>query len=95
MFLMVFCNVVWAVPKQPLSHLQTMIVKLVNSQTGDEHGVRLRNLNEKKWGEVTIPFLLNKHLPGNRTPTVDEIQLLLEKQGELLIDDLLLYGLGE
>ena len=73
----------------------TMIVKLVNSQNSDEYAVRLRNLNEKDWDAVTIPFTPKKRLPDNRIPEVDEIQILLEQPGELLIDDLLLYERGE
>ena len=73
----------------------TMIVKLMNSQTSDEYAVRLRNLNGKDWDAVTIPFTPKKRLPGNRIPEVDEIQILLEQPGELLIDDLLLYERGE
>lgn len=73
----------------------TMIVKLMNSQTSDEYAVRLRNLNGKDWDEVIIPFTPKKRLPGNRIPEVDEIQILLEQPGELLIDDLLLYERGE
>ena len=55
----------------------------------------LRNLNGKDWDEVIIPFTPKKRLPGNRIPEVDEIQILLEQPGELLIDDLLLYERGE
>ena len=72
-----------------------MIVKLVNSQNCDEYAVCLRNLNGKDWDEVIIPFTPKKRLPGNRIPEVDEIQILLEQPGELLIDDLLLYERGE
>ena len=73
----------------------TMVVKLVNSKISDEYAVRLRNLNGKDCDEVTIPFTPKKRLPGNRIPEVDEIQILLEQPGELLIDDLLLYERGE
>ena len=73
----------------------TMIVKLVNSKTGDEYAVRLRNLNEKEWDEVIIPFAPKKRLPANRSHTANEIHLMLENPGELLIDDLLLYERGE
>ena len=73
----------------------TMIVKLVNSQTNDEYAVRIRNLNKKEWDDVIIPFALKKRLPANRPYTVDEIHMLLENPGELLIDDLLLYERGE
>ena len=72
-----------------------MIVKLVNSQTSDEYAMRIRNLNEKEWDDVIIPFALKKRLPANRPYTVDEIHMLLENPGELLIDDLLLYERGE
>ena len=72
-----------------------MVVKLVNSQNSDEYAVRLRNLNEKDWDAVTIPFTPKKRLPGNRIHEVNEIHLLLEKPGVLLIDDLLLYEQGE
>jgi len=72
----------------------TMIVKLVNSQTGSEYAVRLRNLNDKEWDEVTIPFVPNKRLPAAQAHTVDELHLMLEKPGELLVDDLLLYEPG-
>jgi hypothetical protein len=68
----------------------TMNVKLVNSQTGDAHAVRLGKLNDETWGAVRIPFT-TKWLPGEKEPQVDEIHLLLENPGELLIDDLLLY----
>ncbi len=73
----------------------TMVVKLVNSQNSDEYAVRLRNLNEKDWDAVTIPFTPKKRLHDNRIPEVDGIQILLEQPGELLIDDLLLYERGE
>jgi hypothetical protein len=73
----------------------TMIVKLINSQNSDEYAVRLRNLNGKDWDEVTIPFTPKKRLPGHRLREMDEIHILLEQPGELLIDDLLLYERGE
>ena len=73
----------------------TMIVKLVNSKNSDEYAVRLCNLNGKDWDEVTMPFTPKKRLPGNRIHEVNEIHLLLEKPGVLLIDDLLLYEQGE
>ena len=71
----------------------SLVVKLVNSQTGKEHGVRLRNLAVKAWDDTVIPFPVDL-LPGKQGPRVDEIHLLLEKPGELLIDDLLLYEPG-
>ncbi|MBR89654.1 MAG: hypothetical protein CMO66_00035 [Verrucomicrobiales bacterium] len=72
----------------------SLIVRLVNSQTGNQYAVRIRNLNDKEWDEVTIPFAPNRRLPGDRTPTIDEIHLMLESPGKLLVDDLLLYEPG-
>ena len=73
----------------------TMIVKLTNSSTGEEYAVRLRNLNLKDWDEVTIPFTPKKRLTSNRLHEVDEIHLMLEQPGKLLVDDLLLYEPGK
>ncbi|MDP6036257.1 MAG: hypothetical protein QGG55_09435 [Verrucomicrobiota bacterium] len=73
----------------------TVILKLANSQPGNEYAVRPRNLNEKDWDEVTISFALKKRLPANQTHTVNELHLMLEIPYELLIDDLLIYGPGE
>ena len=50
---------------------------------------------EKEWDEVIIPFAPKKRLPANRSHTANEIHLMLENPGELLIDELLLYERGE
>ena len=73
-----------------LSAEAKLTVKLVNSKTGREHGARIPNSATQKWDDVAIAFP-SPLLPGNQPAHVDEIHILLDRQADLLIDDVLLY----
>ena len=67
-----------------------MAVGLRNRTMHRTHVVELKNLTAGKWAETTVDFTTaaSKPHPGDR---VDEIEFLLPKGAELLIDDVLLY----
>jgi inosine-uridine nucleoside N-ribohydrolase len=69
-------------------------VLLVNQTQKAQHLVELKSLTKGEWAEATVDFstAASKPRAGDK---VDEIQFLLPKDAELLIDDLLLYEPGE
>jgi inosine-uridine nucleoside N-ribohydrolase len=73
-----------------LTGTDQMTVGLVNRTAKETHKVELKSLKEGEWAETTVD------VPGpKRGDKVDEIQFLLPKGAELLIDDVLLYEPGE
>lgn len=74
-----------------------MQVLLVNRTLKDTHLIDLKGLKKGQWAEATLDFTADsrrgdgsrgKPRPGDR---VDEIQFILPRDAELLIDDVLLY----
>jgi purine nucleosidase len=63
-------------------------VRLVNSQTGESLSAEAKQLEKEQWAQTTLAF------QTSRLPSIDEIQFLLPKDAELLIDDLLLFEPG-
>ena len=69
-----------------------MRVCLRNPNRKDMHTVELNNLKNGDWAEAMADFTADpKPRHGDR---VDEIQFLLPKGAELLVDDVLLYEPG-
>jgi inosine-uridine nucleoside N-ribohydrolase len=68
----------------------SMQVVLVNRNTKEEHGLDLKEMRKDEWTETALDFTKQMRA-GQR---VDEIQFLLPKGAELLVDDLLLYEPG-
>jgi hypothetical protein len=73
-----------------LSGAESMQVVLVNRTAKDKHVVDLKKLTTGKWAEATAEFPAE----AKRGDRVDEIQFLLPKGAELLLDDVLLYEPG-
>jgi hypothetical protein len=67
-----------------------MRVELVQHKTKERHGLEIKTLRKDQWTETTLDFT-EKTRAGQR---VDEIQFLLPKGAELLVDDVLLYETG-
>ena len=67
-----------------------MQVALVNRKTKERHVLDVKELKKGEWTETTLDFTKQTRA-GQR---VDDIQFLLPKGAELLIDDLLLYEPG-
>ncbi len=73
-----------------LTGADTMRVRLLNRRTRQTHTTELKSLKTGEWAEATADFT-----PGpRRGEGVDEVQFLLPKGAELLIDDVLLYEPG-
>lgn len=70
---------------------KSMDVILSNRTTKKNHVVKLENLTEDKWTETTVNFDASG---PHKAETSDEIQFLIPKDAELLIDDVLLYSPG-
>ncbi|HWG47120.1 MAG TPA: nucleoside hydrolase [Gemmataceae bacterium] len=73
-----------------LSGAESMQVALVNHKTKARHALDLKTLRKGEWMETTLDYSKQSR-KGER---VDEIQFLLPKGAELLVDDLLLYEPG-
>jgi inosine-uridine nucleoside N-ribohydrolase len=82
-----------------LSGADTLQVHLVNRTVRDHHVIDLKNLAKDSWAEATVDFTTasrrsdgsdGKPRKGDR---VDEIWWVLPADGQLLIEDLLLYSL--
>jgi purine nucleosidase len=84
-----------------LSGAESMRVRLVNRTVKDAHIVELKQLKKGEWAEAVVDFTADgKRGDGSdgkprRGDKVDEIQFLLPKGAELLIDDVLLYEPGQ
>lgn len=74
-----------------LQGAESMRVLLVNRTQTDVHTIELKALKKDEWAETTVDFSADKPRRGDR---VDEIQFLLPKGAELLLDDVLLYEPG-
>jgi inosine-uridine nucleoside N-ribohydrolase len=73
-----------------VSGADSMHLALVNRKTKTRHALDLKELRKGAWAEATLDFTKQTRA-GER---VDEIQFLLPKGAELLVDDLLLYEPG-
>ncbi len=79
-----------------MSGAKTIRVRLVKRTAKDIHEVELKELQEGPWAEAVVDFKDARHRdgsgakprPGDR---VVEMQFLLPKSAELLVDDVLLY----
>jgi hypothetical protein len=76
-----------------LEGADSMKVVLVNRTQKTEHAVELKGLKKGDWAEAFVDFSAGSTKP-RKGDKVDEIQFLLAKGAELLIDDLLLYEPG-
>jgi inosine-uridine nucleoside N-ribohydrolase len=83
-----------------LTGAETMRVLLFNRTARDTHIIDVKGLQTGQWAETTLDFTADsrrgdgsdgKPRAGDR---VDEIQFLLPKGAELLVDDVLLYEPG-
>jgi inosine-uridine nucleoside N-ribohydrolase len=77
-----------------LSGADALRVRLVNRTAKTTHDVELKGLKAGRWEEATADFTAarpGKPRPGDR---VDEVQFLLPRGAELLLDDVLLYEPG-
>jgi inosine-uridine nucleoside N-ribohydrolase len=74
-----------------LTGAESLQVRLANRTTKETPSVELTNLKTGEWAEATADF------PSGlkRGDRVDEIQFVLPKGAELLVDDVLLYEPGE
>jgi hypothetical protein len=70
-----------------VKNADSMQVALVNRKSKEQHILDLKGLRKDGWAETTMDFTKQARA-GQR---VDEIQFLLPKGAELLVDDLLLY----
>jgi inosine-uridine nucleoside N-ribohydrolase len=74
-----------------LAGAEAMNVRLLNRRTKETYTAELKKLKTGEWAEAIAEFA-----PGpRRGQRVDEIQFLLPKGAELLVDDVLLYEPGE
>ena len=73
-----------------LSGADAMKVLLMNRTQKTSHAIELKKLKTGEWAEMTADFD-GKVRQGDR---VDELQFLLPKGAELLLDDVLLYEPG-
>jgi inosine-uridine nucleoside N-ribohydrolase len=83
-----------------LTGADTMRVLLVNRSVKDTHVIELKKLEMGQWAETVLDFTADSRRgdgsagkPG-KGDRVDEIQFLLPKGAELLVDDVLLYEPG-
>jgi hypothetical protein len=83
-----------------LTGADTMRVLLVNRSIKDTHVIDLKKLEMGQWAEPVLDFTADSRRgdgsdgkPG-KGDRVDEIQFLLPKGAELLVDDVLLYEPG-
>ncbi len=79
-----------------LSGSDSLHVALVNSTTKVSHKVKLKDFKVADWSEATVDFNRPRD-DGRASPLgpgvlVDEIRFLLPRQGELLIDDVVLFS---
>jgi hypothetical protein len=82
-----------------LTGADRMRVALVNRTVKDSHVLEVKGMKKGKWAEVTLDFTNSKRGDGSRGwpragDRMDEIQFLVPKGAELLIDDVLLYEPG-
>ena len=75
-----------------LSGADSLRIGLVNRTAKETHFVEVKQLKTGDWAEVNVNFSDSTPKCGGR---VDEIQLLLPKGAELLLDDVLLYEPGK
>jgi inosine-uridine nucleoside N-ribohydrolase len=73
-----------------LSGADSLRVALVNRKAKTRRTLELKGLAKEEWNEATLDFTKQTRV-GER---VDEIQFLLPRRAELLLDDLLLYEPG-
>jgi inosine-uridine nucleoside N-ribohydrolase len=76
-----------------LESADAMKVVLVNRTQKAEHAIELKALKKGDWAQAFVDFTASPVKP-HKGDKVDEIQFLLPKGAELLIDDLLLYEPG-
>ena len=68
-----------------------MRVGLVNRATKATRFIELEDMKTGGWAEATVDFTGKERLPWR----VDEVQFLLPKGAELLVDDVLVYEPGK
>jgi inosine-uridine nucleoside N-ribohydrolase len=84
-----------------LAGADTMTVRLMNRTLKDAHVIELKDLKQGQWAEVVLDFSRDSRggdgSAGQPRPhdRVDEIQFMLPRGAELLLDDVLLYEPGE
>ena len=84
-----------------LTGADSMQVRLVNRTVKDRHNVDLKKLKTGAWHEATVDLSADSQRGDGsagkprRGDRVDEIQFLLPKGAELLVDDVLLYEPGK
>ncbi|MBY0522728.1 MAG: nucleoside hydrolase [Gemmataceae bacterium] len=74
-----------------LEGADTIKVVLVNRTRKESHVVELKALEKGEWAEVVADFSADAKVKPKKGDRVDEIQFLLPKGADLLIDDVLLY----
>jgi inosine-uridine nucleoside N-ribohydrolase len=60
-------------------------IRLLDTHSGESQAAALTQLGHDQWARTTVEF------STDQLPSIDEIQLLLPKGAELLVDDLILF----
>jgi inosine-uridine nucleoside N-ribohydrolase len=75
-----------------LDGASSLRVMLVNRTAGANHAATVKGMEQGRWAEATVAFRKDTPRPGDH---IDEIQLLLPRGAQLLVDDVLLYAPGK
>ena len=74
-----------------------MLIEVPNRSTGARHVAEVKGLEKGKWAQATVDLTAAPGAGGSRLrrgDRVEEIQFLLPRGAELLLDDVLLYEPG-